>query len=79
MGSGGVVPSIIFSLLSMRVSKILLSNRTKKKADNLKELFKEINVVEWGQLPEFDMIINATSVGLNSDDNLDLNFSKIGK
>lgn len=25
------------------------------------------------------MIINATSVGLNSDDNLDLDFSKVGK
>ena len=31
LGAGGVVPSIIFSLLRMKVSKILLSNRTKKK------------------------------------------------
>ena len=36
-------------------------------------------MVDWGEVPEFDMIINATSVGLNTDDNLDLDFSKIGK
>ena len=28
---------------------------------------------------DFDIIINATSIGLNKDDNLDLNFSNIGK
>ena len=31
LGAGGVVPSIIFSLLRMKVSKLFLSNRTKKK------------------------------------------------
>ena len=36
-------------------------------------------MVEWGEMPEFDMIINATSVGLNNDDNFNLDFSKIGK
>ena len=40
LGAGGVVPSIIFSLLRMKVSKIFLSNRTKKKAENLKNSFK---------------------------------------
>ena len=31
LGSGGVVPSIIFALKKMRVSKITISNRTKTK------------------------------------------------
>ena len=31
LGAGGVVPSIIFSLIKMKVSKIKISNRTKKK------------------------------------------------
>ena len=47
LGAGGVVPSIICALQKMNTSKILLSNRTKKKADHLKELFKEIDIVEW--------------------------------
>ena len=79
LGAGGVVPSIIYSLLKMNVSKIFLSNRTQKKADNLKKSFKEINVIEWGELPEFDMIINATTLGLNKKDKFNIDFSKIGK
>jgi len=79
LGAGGVVPSIIFSLLRMNVSKIFLSNRTKKKADDLKKVFKEINVVEWGELPEFDMIINATTLGLKKKDKFSIDFSKTGQ
>ena len=36
LGAGGVVPSIIFALSKTNVSKIIVSNRTKKKADKLK-------------------------------------------
>ena len=31
LGAGGVVPSIIFALKKMKVSKITISNRTKEK------------------------------------------------
>ena len=79
LGAGGVVPSIIFSLLRMKVSKIHLSNRTKEKANNLKEFFKEINILDWGDLPEFDMIINATTLGLNKNDKFGIDFSKINQ
>ena len=40
LGAGGVVPSIIFALKKMKVSKITISNRTKKKAENLEKLFE---------------------------------------
>ena len=79
LGSGGVVPSIIFALNKMKVSKISLSNRTRSKAEKLKELFNDLNIVDWGQVPNFDIIINATSVGLSMDDKIDYDFSKIGK
>ena len=89
LGSGGVVPSIIFALNKMKVSSITLSNRTKKKAEELQKFSNEkmlkkntlnlIRVVNWGVIPEFDMVINATSVGLNNDQRLDLDFSNIGK
>ena len=79
LGAGGVVPSIIFALNKMKVSKIRVSNRTKEKAQNLKRNFKNIELVEWGEVPNFDMIINATSIGLKKDDNIKLNFSSISK
>tara|TARA_A200000113_G_scaffold36608_1_gene29994 strand:- start:129 stop:920 length:792 start_codon:yes stop_codon:yes gene_type:complete len=77
LGAGGVVPSIIFALNKMKVSKIRVSNRTKEKAVNLKENFKNIELIEWGDVPNFDMIINATSIGLKKEDNIKLDFSSI--
>ena len=79
LGAGGVVSSIIFSLNKMKVSGITISNRTKDKAEKLKFFFKNIKIVDWGEIPEFDMIINATSIGLNKDDKINLDFSKVGK
>ena len=61
----------------MKVSKILLSNRTKSKAEYLKGLFKELDIIDWGITPSFDMIINATSVGLKNDDGINLDYSSI--
>ena len=78
LGAGGVVPSIIFALTKMKASKIIVTNRTHKKAENLKSQFKEIDIVNWGDIPDFNMIINATSLGLNNE-TIDLNTSKIGE
>jgi shikimate dehydrogenase len=79
LGAGGVVPSIIFALKKMKVSKIKISNRTKDKAENLKKLFKDIEIIEWGEIPNFDVIINATSIGLKKDDYINLDFTLISK
>ena len=79
LGAGGVVPSIIFALIKMKVSKIKISNRTKKKAEDLKNFFKEIEILEWGEVSDFDMIINATSLGLKKQDNINLDLSFISK
>ena len=79
LGAGGVVPSIIYSLKRMKTSKIFVSNRTKKKAEELKDLFSDLQIINWGELVNFDMIINATSLGLNKQDEFDQNFSQFGK
>ena len=75
LGAGGVVPSIIFALTKKKVSKIIISNRTRKKAEVLKNLFKNIEIIDWGKVPSFDMIINATSLGLKKEDKINLDFS----
>ena len=77
LGAGGVVPSIIFALQEMNVSKIIVSNRTKKKAEDLKSRFYNLEVSDWGDLVDFDVIINATSLGLNKE-TINLDFSKSG-
>ena len=78
LGAGGVAPSIIYSLKKMKASKITLSNRTKEKAESLKNLFKDIETVDWGETIDFDMIINATSIGLKNEDGLNFDYSANG-
>ena len=77
LGAGGVAPSIIFALYKMKAANIMLSNRTKINAENLKILFNKLNVINWGEIPDFDMIINTTSIGLKSSDEFDFNLSKL--
>ena len=75
LGAGGVVPSIIFALNKMNVSKIIISNRTKKKAEDLKSQFHNLEILEWGDINDFDVIINATSLGLKKE-SINLDFSR---
>tara|TARA_B100001059_G_C17739143_1_gene530617 strand:- start:243 stop:1040 length:798 start_codon:yes stop_codon:yes gene_type:complete len=76
LGAGGVTPSIIYALKKMKISKITVSNRTKEKAENLKSLFNNLNIIEWGEIINFDIIINTTSIGLNIKDQLPIKLTK---
>ena len=78
LGAGGVVSSIILALKRLGAAKIYLSNRTKKKAENLKKNFNELEIVDWGETPNFDMVINATSIGLINEDEIKLDYTGVG-
>ena len=79
LGAGGVVSSIIIALKKMQISKIYLSNRTELKAIEIKKLFPEIEIIEWGKVSNFDIIINATSVGLNNKDEINIDYRNISQ
>jgi shikimate dehydrogenase len=79
LGAGGVVPSIIIALKKMQIGKIYLSNRTELKAIELKKNFPEIKIIKWGETLGFDIIINATSVGLKEEDEININYQQISK
>ena len=36
-----------------------------------------MKVLNWGEIPEFDMIINATSIGLNNQEKINLDLPKL--
>ena len=76
IGAGGVSPSIILALKKMKCENIYLTNRTFEKAEKIKETFTDITIKKWGDIPEFDIVINATSVGLNNED-FDLGLNKV--
>ncbi|MDC0645350.1 shikimate dehydrogenase [Candidatus Pelagibacter ubique] len=79
LGAGGVVSSIIIALKKMQIEKIYLSNRTESKAIELKKHFPEIEIIKWGEILDLDIIINATSIGLKEEDEININYQQISK
>ncbi|MDA7565442.1 shikimate dehydrogenase [Candidatus Pelagibacter sp.] len=79
LGAGGVVSSIIIALKKMQIEKIYLSNRTELNTIGLKKNFPEIEIIKWGETLDFDIIINATSVGLKEEDEININYQQISK
>jgi len=85
LGAGGVTSSILEVFVGT-AKKIYITNRTKKKAEELKKLGdisitllgrkkETIEVIDWEKKPKVcDIVINTTSVGLTKDENLDLDF-----
>ncbi len=80
LGAGGVTPSIISALKSEGARNIILSNRTKEKANELKKLFPELEILDWGKRPPIcNIVINTTSVGLNKGEEVKIDFSDYDK
>ncbi len=77
LGAGGVTPSIILALKRLGAAKIILSNRTKEKAENIKKIYSDLEIIDWGKTPDFNMIINTTSLGLKNEDEIKLNYTGI--
>ena len=77
LGAGGVTPSIIYALEEMKPSTIMLSNRTKENAEIIRKSFPDLELVEWGDIKNFDMIVNTTSLGLKENDKIPINYDQI--
>ena len=80
LGAGGVTASIISALKLQGANNITLSNRTREKANELKKLFPEIEILDWGKRPAIcNVVINTTSIGLIRDEELKIDFSDYDK
>lgn len=69
LGAGGAARAIVASLSEAGVPEIILTNRTRVRADKLKEDFgKRVRVVDWVQagniLEEAALVVNTTSLGM---------------
>ena len=69
LGAGGAARAVIAALVEVGVPEILISNRTKARAEKLKADFgKRLRVVDWVQagnmLEEGATVINTTSLGM---------------
>ena len=78
IGAGGVSPSVILSLQKTGIANISITNRTNEKCIFLKKKFNYLNILPWEKLKyeikNFDIIINATSLGLKDGDDFNFDF-----
>ena len=79
IGAGGVSPSVVLSIKKSGIKNIFITNRTNEKCIFLKKKFNFLNIVLWKNLKteikKFDIIINATSLGLKNGDDFNFNFN----
>ena len=84
IGAGGASRAVISALLNLGVSKIVITNRTYERANELKEYFdRKIDVIKWNEkeqfLGEINTLVNTTTLGMLGYTNLDLSLSSINK
>ncbi|WP_332065234.1 shikimate dehydrogenase [Bartonella sp. CB189] len=70
-GAGGAARAVLYALKKRGFERILLTNRTKQRADDLANNFgKPIEVYDWHKVYEVinqaDLIVNTTSVGMQN-------------
>ena len=83
IGAGGVSPSVILSLQKSGLKEISIVNRTKEKCIFLKQKFKNLRIIDWNKLQDeiknYDIIINATSLGLKNGQDFNFDFKHTKK
>lgn len=82
LGAGGASRAIISGLLSEGASEIYLANRTKSRAELLREHFgARVKVINFGSvsdcLPDVGTLINATSLGMIGQPPLNLDLTNL--
>ena len=82
LGAGGAARAILDALITEETPKIFLTNRTKERAQDLaREFGNGIEVLDWDNknsaLSEVKTLINTTSLGMNGEGDLGLDFSQL--
>jgi shikimate dehydrogenase len=82
LGAGGAARAILHGLLVEGASRILLTNRTRGRAEELARAFgPAVAVVDWqdreSALAGCGLLVNATSLGMSGKDPLDLDLASL--
>ena len=81
LGAGGASRALVYALLTSGISRLILANRSKSRAERLvEEIAPMAAVIDWDRkddvLAEADLVINATSLGLKGVDPLKLDWKR---
>jgi shikimate dehydrogenase len=82
LGSGGAAKAIISALLSDGAPTVHVANRTRARADGLREQFgARVAPIDWTQIPDFirdsALIVNTTALGMKGQAPLSLDLSRL--
>lgn len=84
LGAGGAARAIVFSLLEAGVPKVMIANRTKDRAEKLREDFGvAVEVIDWSDaesaMAEAATLVNTTALGMTGKAPLTLSLDAISK
>jgi len=82
LGSGGAAGAIAFALAQAGTGSITIANRTRSRAEHVvkrvREFFPQANIAAGDSDPRgFDIVVNATSLGMKPTDPLPLDTDKL--
>lgn len=84
LGAGGVARAVVYGLLQRGIPNIVVANRTRERAQQLAAHFDhELSAVALNDLPEHlagtDLLVNATSLGMQGQPPLELDLALLKK
>lgn len=82
LGAGGAAKAIVSALLEAGTPEVIITNRTRARADALKAQFgARVTVIDWSQasnqLENLSTLVNATSLGMSGKEDLRLTLAKL--
>jgi shikimate dehydrogenase len=82
LGAGGSARAILYGLIAAGVSKVLLANRTRDRAEALATAFGQtVEVIDWDErskaLAGCGLLVNATNLGMTGQPPLDIDLAKL--
>jgi shikimate dehydrogenase len=81
LGAGGASRAVVYALLERGVDRIVVANRTQRRAEELRERFgARVHPIRWderdGALDGADLLVNTTTLGMDNQPELAL---KVGR
>lgn len=82
LGAGGAARAVLSALLQAGCPKILLANRTRTRAEALRDhMGAKVELIPWTRisdaLPDMGTIVNTTSLGMNGNGMIELDYARI--
>lgn len=79
LGAGGAARALVHALVTSGISRLILTNRTRTRAESLAaDLAPGSDVVDWearhDALAQADLVVNATALGLKGDNDLEMDW-----